>query len=389
VEVDRPVAIVTDGLWRKSLSAIRSLGKAGFHVQVMGESALTTGFFSRYASGRTVAPVAARDPEGFGRALRGLLERYPGAVVLPMEDASLEWVDAHRAELPGRFLLPPSEALRVARDKGATMRVAQQLGLPCPRSWEPEGAEAFAELAQSLEPGTFVAKPRTGTGSSGVVYGERAPREFWTEHWGKHGAMLVQERVPAHGRGQGVSVLIDGAGRTVGAFAHERLQQYPNSGGPSTDRHGISAPELVRMSVRLLEAMKWRGIAMVEWKVDPRDGTPKLMEINPRFWGSLELAVRSGVDFPALYARAALGHELPVAGPYRLGVRCRWMIPGEILRYLTQDGGDRESPWRFLAGLPGMAEEWDARDLPGALGALVCTAGLALNPRYWKYVLRG
>lgn len=46
---------------------------------------------------------------------------------------------------------------------------------------------------------------------------------------------------------------------------------------------------------------------MVEWKVDLRDGRPKLMEINPRFWGSLELAVRSGVNFPSLYADADRG----------------------------------------------------------------------------------
>jgi hypothetical protein len=70
-------------------------------------------------------------------------------------------------------------------------------------------------------------------------------------------------------------------------------------------------------------------------------------------------------------------------------VRCRWMVPGEALRYLTQPWDDRESPWRFLQGLPGLAEEWDARDIPGAIGTVVCTAGLALNPRYWKYVLRG
>jgi hypothetical protein len=113
----------------------------------------------------------------------------------------------------------------------------------------------------------------------------------------------------------------------------------------------------------------------------------KLMEINPRFWGSLELAVRSGVDFPALYARASLGEKLGAPSAYKTGVRCRWVIPGDILRYLTDDS--RESPLRFFRGLPETAEEWDPQDLRGAFSTLVCTGSLALNLRYWRYVLRG
>lgn len=64
------------------------------------------------------------------------------------------------------------------------------------------------------------------------------------------------------------------------------------------------------------------------------------------------------------------------------------MIPGEILRFLTQKRAERESLAKFLSHLRS-AEEWDLRDLPGAVGALVCTGALALNPRYWRYVLRG
>jgi predicted ATP-grasp superfamily ATP-dependent carboligase len=221
------------------------------------------------------------------------------------------------------------------------------------------------------------------------VYGEKRPETEWEAHWRRFGPMLIQERVPAQGRGQGVSVLMDSSGECVAAFAHERLQQYPNSGGPSTDRRSIHAPALVEKSLQLLKRLEWRGIAMVEWKVDPRDNQPKLMEINPRFWGSLELAVRSGVDFPVLYARAALGEKSVPVTSYAAGVRCRWIVPGEILRYLTQANGAREGILGFLRGLPSTAEEWDARDLTGTLATLVCTAAKALNPRYWKYVLRG
>ncbi len=340
------------------------------------------------------APTAANDPKGFGEGLERLLLRHPRAVLLPMEDASLRWVSDHREKLGGegngaKFLIPSRESLATAWDKALTLQTAQKLGLPCPRTWEPVDAREFAERARTLQPGTYVVKPRSGSGSAGVAYGDSRSKADWEMHWRKHGASIIQERVPPQGRGQGVSLLMDANGECVASFAHERLQQYPNSGGPSTDRHGIWAPELVEQSVALLKRLSWRGIAMVEWKVDPRDGVPKLMEINPRFWGSLELAVRSGVDFPLLYARAALGEKVEPVTRYPAGLRCRWMMPGEILRYGTQARGEREGLWKFLRGLPKASEEWDWRDLMGTLSTFVCTAAHAINPKYWKYVLRG
>jgi predicted ATP-grasp superfamily ATP-dependent carboligase len=387
-----PSAIVTDGLWRKSLSAVRSLGKAGYRVTVLGESVFTTAFWSRYCARRARAPEAARDAEGFGRALLEELGRAGGRpVLLPMEDATLEWVSAHRDAVAARadLLVPPPEALRAAQDKGLTLRLARELGIACPETREPVGEDDFAKLAAELEPGTWVAKPRTGRGSAGVAYGDPRGPERWREHWRKHGPLLVQERIPPAGRALGVSVLIDSGGGCAAAFAHERLQQYPNSGGPSTDRVSRHEPALVAESLRLLNRLGWRGVAMVEWKTHPEDGRPRLMEINPRFWGSLELAVRAGIDFPALYARAARGERLPPAADYPDGVRCRWMVPGEILRYLTQPGARREGLGAFLRGLPAAAEEWDPTDLRGALATAACTAALALSPRYWAYLRRG
>ncbi|MDR3607049.1 MAG: ATP-grasp domain-containing protein [Oligoflexia bacterium] len=300
-----------------------------------------------------------------------------------------------------RFLVPPEESLNIAQDKAQTLAVAEGLNLPCPRTWRPENAQQFADLATQLAASkdlNFVVKPRSGCGSAGVVYGnETGPAaqsqfwrqllpQYWIEHWDRFGPMLVQERIPAEGRGQGVSLLFDSRAECIAAFAHERIEQYPNSGGPSTDRMSIHAQEITEWSIALLKKLKWKGIGMVEWKLDPRDGTPRLMEINPRFWGSLELAVRAGIDFPALYARAAAEEKLEPRVQYPAGVRCRWMIPGELLRYVSQSRGKRESLVRFVRGLPASAEEWDLRDLRGFFAVVLCTAAYAFNPKYWKYL---
>jgi len=140
------------------------------------------------------------------------------------------------------------------------------------------------------------------------------------------------------------------------------------------------------LSRRLLESLQWRGVAMVEWKCDPRSGRPLLLEINPRFWGSLALAVRAGVDFPRLYANAALGKPSPdFPAPYQIGTVSRWVIPGDILRYFSEPAAAREPLSDFLRGIVRDAEEFDSHDLMGTLACCLCTGLLALNPKYWRY----
>lgn len=383
-------AVVTDGLWRKSVSVIRALGKAGTHITVLGDSWATAGFWSRYTWKRRKAPLASDDPQAFGEALTRLAaSEQPERALFPMEEASLQYVSDHREKLASlgyRFLIPSREALAIARNKASTIQFAAQLGLPAPRTLYPATFEEFKSAISQFERGAFVCKPTHGTGSAGVRYGDFADENEVARYWESQNPLVVQERVPADGRAIGVSLLFDDRSACVASFVHERLQQYPNSGGPSTDRVSIADPHLAELSTKLLSALGWKGIAMVEWKLDPVTSQPYIMEINPRFWGSLELAVRSGVNFPLLYLRVCEGQLIQPQPSYVLGVRCRWLVPGDLLRYLTAPS--REPFPQFLRGLPAEAEEFDWRDLRGSFSVLLCTFLSSLQPRYWKYVRR-
>jgi predicted ATP-grasp superfamily ATP-dependent carboligase len=85
-------------------------------------------------------------------------------------------------------------------------------------------------------------------------------------------------------------------------------------------------PRLLEEAERLLEGLKWHGVAMVEFKHDARDGVPKLLEVNGRFWGSLQLSVDAGVDFPHLLYRQAIDGDVEPVLTYRSGVRLRWWL---------------------------------------------------------------
>ena len=164
---------------------------------------------------------------------------------------------------------------------------------------------------------------------------------------------LIQERIPPEGEAFGLAALLDGGGEVKASFAYRRLREYPVRGGPSTLRESVHHPQIEELGIRLLRSLQWYGVAMVEFKVDPRDNQPKLMELNPRFWGSLALAIHAGVDFPYLLYKMVMGQEFEPVLEYELGVRCRWLLPGDILHFLTNPNRFHLKPSFFqFRGMP-------------------------------------
>lgn len=390
---ERCTVVVTDAQWRKSLSAIRSLGKAGHEVICVGESLFSMGFYSRYARRHIKAPPPSRAP---GRFLRALEKAVATAscervVLLPMEDETCAWVLENGEKLPSelRTLLPSKDAFALASNKATTAEFAARCGVPCPETFVCKTAEELGKLAKTKPIGNFIVKPCRGSGSAGLLYGEQILSTDIEAHWRQHGPLILQERIPSEGPAFGVSFLFDSAGNLAAAFEHKRLKEYPVSGGPSTQRISVPLDDLFEHSRKILEALSWRGVAMVEWKRHPHTGKPALIEINPRFWGSLALAAASGMDFPSLCVEAACGRA--TAEPllrYKTGVVSRWVIPGDILRFLGAKTGTRESLVDFVRACFREAEELDSSDLRGSLAAVVCQGLLALKPKYWKFLRR-
>jgi predicted ATP-grasp superfamily ATP-dependent carboligase len=135
--------------------------------------------------------------------------------------------------------------------------------------------------------------------------------------------ILLQERI--EGPGVGVFMCYAG-GRPVAEFSHQRLREKPPTGGVSVYCESIAlSDEAARASRALLNELAWRGVAMVEFKRDLRDGRLKLMEINARFWGSLQLAVDAGVDFPAILLESWQPGFAAAVPAYQIGVKSRWL----------------------------------------------------------------
>jgi predicted ATP-grasp superfamily ATP-dependent carboligase len=243
------------------------------------------------------------------------------------------------------LLSPDLKKIEFARDKKNLMRFAEAHGIPIPKTFEippsltlplKGGGEGGGADLSSI-PIPAVIKPRISSGSFGIVYVKRE-EDLIPTYQSVHGQYpfpIIQEWIPDGEGTFGLSALFDEASNIKAAFVHKKLRMYPVQGGPSTLREGVEHPQIKELGLSLLKSLNWVGVGMVEFKVDPRDGIPKLMELNPRFWGSLQLAIVSGVDFPYLILKMARRESFEPILNYTVGKHCRWLLLGDILHFLN------------------------------------------------------
>jgi len=328
---------ITDGHWRKSLAAVRALGRKGIRVTVGESTRLATAAFSKYCHRAVVYPSPRQRPSEFVNFLFRELSCRSYQMLLPMEDETLDLLSQYRSELSHLTYLPivSFEKLQLARRKDKILRLAQNQGIPIPKTWFIGNISQLNELKYSL-PYPVVIKPQMSSGAVGISY-PKNPDELMEQYLSIHQRFpypFIQERIPREGPGYGASFLLNEKGEVKASFVHKRLREYPVTGGASTLRESVRRDDIRDMALTLLNALDWFGVAMVEFKVDRRDGIPKLMEINPRFWGSLSLSISAGVNFPFLLYRMSRGENFKPVEHYQIGKRCRWLLPGDILHFI-------------------------------------------------------
>jgi predicted ATP-grasp superfamily ATP-dependent carboligase len=379
-----PRVLVTDAMERKAVPVIRALGRAGLTV-IAGESTRAAmGFYSRYCAARRVYPPP-EDEHAFVEWLVAAGRRGDVDVVVPVDERTMTPLTRWRERLLPWVKLPivDHETYLTARDKARTLEAAARVGVPAPRTWRFDGpADLRARVGEVTLPA--VVKPRTASGSRGLRYVETpaALEVAYAQVHERYPDPLVQERIPPGGDTYGVECLVSN-GDVLAYFMHRRLREYPVDGGPSTLRESVYDKELIERAGRLLSFLGWHGVAMVEFKVDPRDGVARLMEINAKFWGSIALPILCGVNFPLLLCRMAQGAAVQAPASYPVGVRSRWLIPGDLMHFAANPERFRLQPSFF--DFRGATDDLIDGDDPGPLiGMAVSLLSRARKASFWR-----
>ncbi|MGH7492827.1 MAG: ATP-grasp domain-containing protein [bacterium] len=325
--------LVTDAGRGSAITVIRSLGRKGYHVIAADSDSKSIGFHSRYAHERLVYPAPEAQPREFCACLLETVSAKGVDLIIPVTDLTGQPLARSREifDKSTRLALPGDEMLQVVTDKDKTWQLAQKLGVPVPETYVVETTEEALAMSKRLG-WPLVLKPQSSRklregnriDSFKVTYAGDAEdlKRRMQDLEGKC-SVLLQRYCP--GIGHGVELLMN-EGTPLAAFQHKRLREVPITGGPSAYRESVKLdPDLYDYSLRLLKEIRWTGLAMVEFKVGARG--PALMEINGRIWGSIPLAVTSGMDFPVLLAelflRGAAAITPQLRSNYKIGVRCR------------------------------------------------------------------
>jgi predicted ATP-grasp superfamily ATP-dependent carboligase len=343
--------LIPDPLRRNVLAAIRSLSKKGYQITIAYPTPqpgdrdfhtlpiLKKVYRSRYCPDIRFVASPFGDVDTYLSDLLKILrtERYD--VVLPFSHSSVaavcygnEAIRAYSAIPYGSF-----DNVTMLHDKQRALQVVSELGIKIPETYFPNDIHELEHIATWLEY-PVVVKARIGAGAKNVKYAGNttqllqaykavsgSPSYGFIENYDRP---MIQKYIP--GNVHDVALIAD-HGKIQGALTQVRKLTYPIDGGVGAVNETTNEPELVDLGRKVLESIRWHGPALAEFKLNPTNNQYVLMEINPRFWGTLDLSIKAGIDFADIACHIALGHYVKPQFNYTVGLTYRWITNEELL----------------------------------------------------------
>jgi predicted ATP-grasp superfamily ATP-dependent carboligase len=334
-----PSVFVTYGWCRSAYAVAASLGRKGLSVHIGDASSLAMSRFSRYAASFTRLPDFFIEPDRYIDALLEALKKTGSQVLLPChEDVGL--ISRYRDRFPEhvRTSVPDWKTYQSAEDKLNLMEIASRSGCPAPQFYPIHTQKELDGLANELN-FPIVLKTRIGNSAKGVAIAQNVQdlkKKYHalvdTYHLSEDRWPFLQEYLP--GRAVGVCALYN-QGKRVAWFGEEYIRcKEPGRFGTSTLRRTWHDPETIEQALTVLDALQWHGLAHLDL-IQDRQGVFKIIEINPRPWGAMALAVHAGIDFPWLWYRLALGEAIDLVSINPQNLYCRWIL-GDCLAVLNR-----------------------------------------------------
>ncbi len=346
---DSPVGALVIGGDYQGLGIVRSLGRRGIPVCVV-DDAPSISRFSKYCT-RFVKVANLRDENQVIETLLDVANRLGlhRWVLYPTREELVAAISRNRSRLSDALRVPTPEwdSVKWAWDKRNTYKLASELGIPTPETHYPRSAEGLAALDGLSAP--FVIKPAI---KEHFIYTTKAKAWRADSHAALKdlfqkaselvgaGEVMVQELIPGGGLQQFAFCAFFREGQSIGKMVVRRRRQFPYQfGRSSTYVETVDVPILEDYSTRFLRASHYYGLVEMEYKLDPRDGQYKLLDVNARTWGYHSLGARSGVDFSHMLYEDQMGRPV-IARQSKPGiawVRMTTDLPATFFGLLERD----------------------------------------------------
>ncbi|MDD5276194.1 MAG: ATP-grasp domain-containing protein [Methylovulum sp.] len=325
--------LVLDGNELSTLSIVRSLGRKNLNVTVASErnSGEPIAGYSKYAKDVFLYANPLANQQEFVAELIDYIKCNSFDLLIPVTDKTVIPLAKHKQEIEQYTLLatPGLLTLEQVSDKNNTFALAASLDVPIPKSINISHIAELEDIQKQLSYPIVIKPSRSVAGTAGDVRTQLSVQYAFSEQELvkkcsqilPYTVIVLQEYFI--GDGVGVEILA-AQGEIIYAFQHKRHHELPLTGGGSCLRESVAInPQLLAYSKRLIKAIDWHGVAMVEFKHCEKTGESRLIEINGRFWGSLPLAVNAGADFPYYLYQLLVLDTKTQALPAAIGVQSR------------------------------------------------------------------
>jgi len=243
------------------------------------------------------------------------------SVVLPTEDSTIK--DIIDDEL--MMKIPSKSALEIALDKQKFAEFCEKNSFPIPKTYEYDELLSMQKL-----PCKIIVKPKSGSGALGIefvdTFEELKALQIDSQNY------IIQERLENTIEVEGGFFLFD-KGELVSFYSHKRLKTYPSRGGVTIYSKSSNNLVLKEIGEKLLKKLNWDGFAMIEFIKDKDEY--KIIELNPRVWGSIMLSEFCGSDMLSSYVKLCYNKKVSCES-IKEGKKIRWLIPWD-LKYLLKN----------------------------------------------------
>lgn len=333
--------LVTNSECPIALAIMRSLGKKG--VDVIGCSSFTDnmGFHSKFISESIVLPNPDRDCEDYVNRISEIAAEKDISIVIPGDQWSLFPLSENRKKLGGATLaLPSHDVLVNSNDKKKSAKSAINAGVSVPDAMHELKGYSARDIVGRLGVPVFI-KHKNQAGGIGMSTASSIAelQEVLDGLENSIDDYLVQEAVS--GRKFSFSGLFDNESEAKRLCVHRTLREYPVSGGCTSSAVTVKEPKILESGLKASKALNWSGVNEIEFMLDEKDGIPKMLDFNPRFFGSVALPIAASVDYPLLYSQMLLGEEIGISYEYAVGVAGRSMLHWDLRHLRSVLSGSR------------------------------------------------
>jgi predicted ATP-grasp superfamily ATP-dependent carboligase len=321
-------ALVINARSASSLAVIRSLGRKGIDVTGASDSGDDFPLSSKYCRKKILLNSDPNDFETRMDELLKIVKNNKYDVFLPLMSENLLLELAKRKddfEQYTRLALPSFEQLSILNNKAKVSLLLEELALPRPKTYFVESGSALDSIV--TENGfPLIIKPYRGEGAKGVklINEQKELESAYNEITKNFGPALIQQFIT--GIKHTAVFLLNKDSEVRRFFVHRAIREFPVSGGPTCFLESVRYEPIYEYGLKLLKQAKFTGLAAMEFIIDSKDGKPKVIDVNPRFYGPLQCAISAGVDLPFDVYNMTMNGDIEPDFSYREGVTCRYLL---------------------------------------------------------------